>query len=83
MYTYLDIFVDDLWFFFSRTNELISTKLDTKLPWVKRIHVCSTVSPFAVGDITKYWKYIDDTNDKTSFRTTGLISTELGTKQFT
>ena len=41
-----------IFIFFSRTTELISTKLGTKYPWVKVIQVCSNEEPhpFHRGD---------------------------------
>ena len=44
--------------FFSRTTELISTKLGTKHPWMKGIQVCSNegLCPFPRGDNYKIAK---------------------------
>ena len=67
--------------FFSRTTEPISTKLGTKYPWVKGIHVCSNEwpLPFPRGDNYEIAK-INWRNLKIFFsRTTGPISTKLGT----
>ena len=68
--------------FFSRTTGPISTKLDTKHPWVKGIQVCSDEGPrpFPRGDnseiVNLYLKFL-----KIFFSiTTGPIWTKLGTK---
>ena len=68
--------------FFYRTTGPISTKLNTKHPWVKGIQVCSNEGPhlFPRGhnyEIVKiHWR-----NLKIFFsRTTGPISTQFGTK---
>ena len=72
-----------IFIFFSRTTWLISTKLSTKHPWVMGIQVCSKegLRPFPRGgnkEIRKIqWQIL-----KIFFlRTTGPISTELGTQQ--
>ena len=46
---------------FSRIFGLISTKLDTKLPWVKKTHICSKKRPrfFTRRDNNEQQKYID------------------------
>ena len=67
--------------FFSRTTVPISTKLGTKYPWMKGIHVYSNGWPdlSSRGNNSKnvklYWKYLKIF----FFRTTGPISTKLGT----
>ena len=68
--------------FFSRTTGPISTKLSTKHPCVKGIQFFSNEGPypFPRGDnyeiVKIHWR-----NSKIFFsRTTGLISTKLGTK---
>ena len=68
--------------FFSRTTGPILTKLSTKYPWVKGIHVCSKEGPHPSprGDNNKIAK-IHWWNSKIFFsRTTKPISTKLGTK---
>ena len=68
--------------FFSRTTGPILTKLSTKYPWEKGIHVCSNERPHPSprGDnyeiVKKHWW-----NSKIFFsRTTEPISTKFGTK---
>ena len=68
--------------FFSRSTWSISTKLGTKHPLVKGIQVCSNEGPrpFPRGDnsenVKLYGKYLEIFFS----RTTGPISTKLGTK---
>ena len=64
---------------FSRTIAPVSTKLGLKRPWMKRIQVCSGLSPRGGGIITMYRKNWQ--NFKIFFsRFTGIISTKLDTK---
>ena len=68
--------------FFSRTTGPILTKLGTKYPWVKEIHVCSNEGPHPSprGDNNEIAK-IHWRNSKIFFsRTNEPISTKLGTK---
>ena len=55
----ISMYLDE--FFFSRTNELISTKLDTKPPQVKKNHVCSKES------FSKRWYKHNSENILTTF----------------
>ena len=66
--------------FFSKTTEPISTKLGTKHPWVKGIQISSKKGPrpFPRGDNYEIAK-IHLWNLKIFYRTTGPISTKLGT----
>ena len=68
--------------FFSRTNGPISTKLGTKHPWVKNTHVCSNESlcPFPKGNNNKIARLHWQNKKKFFSRTTGQITTKLGTK---
>ena len=71
-----------IFIFFSRTTGPISNKLGTNYLWVKGIQVCSNEGPcpFPRGDNYKIVK-IHRWNLKIFFsRTTGPISTKLGTK---
>ena len=54
--------------FFSRTTELISTKLGTKHSWVKGTHFCSNEGshPLSRGDINGIVKIHDRQNLKSS-----------------
>ena len=69
--------------FFSRTTVPISTKLNTKHPWVMVIQVCSNEGPriFPRGNNYEIAKYIDEILKKIFYsRITGPISITLGTK---
>ena len=81
-YKIVEIYWQILKIFFSRTTWQIATKLGTKHPWVQGIKVCSSegLSLFPREDnykiAKKHWQIL-----KIFFsKTTGLISTKLGTK---
>mgnify|MGYP003685767591 CR=1 FL=1 len=83
IYVIVKIHWRNLKIFFSRTTGPISTKLSTKHPWMMGIQVCSNVRlyPFPRGDHYKLTK-IHWGKLKVFFsRTTGPISTKLGTMQ--
>ena len=71
-----------IFIFFSRTTGPISTKLGTSHPFEKGIQVCSNEwpHPFRKGDNSKTIKIILKTLKNFFFRTTGAISTKLGTQ---
>ena len=71
-----------LFIFFFRTTGPVSTKLGTKYPWVKGIHIYSNEGPrpFQGEVITKLQKYIDEILKIFYSRTTRSISTKFGTK---
>ena len=71
-----------IFIFFSRTTGPISTKLGTNHPFKKGIQVCSNEwpHPFRKGDNSKTIKIILKNLKNFIFRTTGSISTKLGTK---
>ena len=60
--------IDEIKKIFSlRTTYPISTKLGTRLPWLKGIQVCSIKGPLFQGEIiTKWWKYIDEIKKSSS-----------------
>ena len=46
-------YIDEIKIFFSRTSGLISRRLGTKHPWVKRIQVCSNEGPSPFPNFNK------------------------------
>ena len=81
-YKMLKIHWQNLKIIFSRTTELISTKLGTKHPWMNGVQICSYEGPFSFSRGDNYKKVkIHWRNLKIFFsRSTESFSTKLGTK---